>query len=552
MQLVYGFPGQKNDDELLDIYIYDKPGNYFWSKPSGCRYVIVWVVGGGGGGGSGRKGLAGSLRLGGSPGASAGINWMEVQADILSSNCSITVGEGGKGANKNTTNSTNGSSGSSGSSSSFGLQFNDYSSSSTILTSDGASGGSGGTSTTRGSPSTNQAFQLSHMFRPGGFYNNSQKFSASSGYGSDISTTNTIQYTNNFPHGYDMDVYGFMNKIFFSGAIANPASGGTIGLDGCKGIHGVGGGGGGPGTDSSVDAGAGGNGGDGLVIVMCFGGNIPCNFQGFNSNGQWYKPKDENFTTARIVCQAGGGGGGSGRRGLLTTARGGGNGGGAGGISIVTIPLNYLPDVVDVTVGLGGIGGVDTVTNDSNGNPGSNGGDSSFGNFIIAVGGGGGPGGIAGAGTSGGAGGTGTVVGFLNSNNSGGTGLANSAVNISYTTSTNLYCGGGGGGGRQANSSTNGAPSIGRTSQLYNAGSLHDGVGGTVNPRTPFATDDFFGICASSPAIGGRADGYTVGASGSNAKRGGGGGGGGGMTNGGAANNAGGNGGDGQVYILCY
>lgn len=68
----------------------------------------------------------------------------------------------------------------------------------------------------------------------------------------------------------------------------------------------------------------------------------------------WFKPR--GFTMCNIICIGGGGGGGGGFTGIAGSARGGGGGGGSSGQSIVTIPIEFLPDRLYIQVGAGGQG----------------------------------------------------------------------------------------------------------------------------------------------------------------------------------------------------
>lgn len=68
----------------------------------------------------------------------------------------------------------------------------------------------------------------------------------------------------------------------------------------------------------------------------------------------WLKPRGK--TMCQIMCIGGGAGGGGGFTAAAAATRGGGGGGGSSGISRVTIPLFFLPDILYVQVGNGGLG----------------------------------------------------------------------------------------------------------------------------------------------------------------------------------------------------
>lgn len=68
----------------------------------------------------------------------------------------------------------------------------------------------------------------------------------------------------------------------------------------------------------------------------------------------WVKPRGKSM--AQILCAGGGGGGGGGFTAAAAAARGGGGGGGGSGLSKLTVPLFFLPDILYVQVGAGGAG----------------------------------------------------------------------------------------------------------------------------------------------------------------------------------------------------
>lgn len=70
----------------------------------------------------------------------------------------------------------------------------------------------------------------------------------------------------------------------------------------------------------------------------------------------WRKPK-RDIALVNIIAIGGGNGGGGGFSGAAASARGGGGGGGSSGISRVTFPGLFCPDVLYIQVGCGGNGG---------------------------------------------------------------------------------------------------------------------------------------------------------------------------------------------------
>ena len=76
--------------------------------------------------------------------------------------------------------------------------------------------------------------------------------------------------------------------------------------------------------------------------------------QRFTSSQVWRKPS--NATMVYIYCVGGGGGGGGGFSGLAGTARGGGGGGAASPMTTCLVPAMFVPDSLNVVVGVGGAG----------------------------------------------------------------------------------------------------------------------------------------------------------------------------------------------------
>ena len=92
--------------------------NGTWTKPAGCNYVEVEIIGGGGGGGSGRK--ATNSNCGGVGGWAGPVSRTLFAASALGSTETITIGAGGTGGASVTTNNTDGNDGTDGGESSFG------------------------------------------------------------------------------------------------------------------------------------------------------------------------------------------------------------------------------------------------------------------------------------------------------------------------------------------------------------------------------------------------------------------------------------------------
>jgi hypothetical protein len=83
-------------------------GSFTWTKPSGAKFVEVYLWGAGGGGGSGARRATTSGRAGGSGGQHGTVCVMRFNAAYLSSTETVVVGSGGTGGASVTTDDTNG------------------------------------------------------------------------------------------------------------------------------------------------------------------------------------------------------------------------------------------------------------------------------------------------------------------------------------------------------------------------------------------------------------------------------------------------------------
>jgi len=231
----------------------------------------------------------------------------------------------------------------------------------------------------------------------------------------------------------------------------------------------------------------------------------------------------------------------------------GGGGGGGGGVSYSEIPLSFLPETVDVTVGLGGGGGAGKTVDYSNGNHGSWGGKSSFGTYSDALGGQRGYAGGSNAGTI--AIGRGSSIhhmaynsynpGTLTGGGSSGTGGSTTGDTMSTSTYLGCFITGGGAGGAGINTSgTSGAGASSPKSLGY--GTISSATTSANNGATIYPTT--LGMFGSTGGGGGNSNAATV--NGGNGVRGSGGGGGAATTTG-TTSGAGGNGGDGYVVVVC-
>ena len=284
-------------------------------------------------------------------------------------------------------------------------------------------------------------------------------------------------------------------------------------------------------------------------------------YQVFNALGasdiqSWVKPRGKSHVS--IITVNPGGGGGGGFSAAAATARGGGGGGGGGAIArLVGIPIDLVPDVLYILVGLGGTGGAAGTA----GAPGvwstvmirSEASLLSQNRLLI--------GGSAAA--AGGGGGTATVVGTAGLASSAsanypmgmfGVFVSNAGINggaggaiaggvgqaVLWGNTSIGICGGAGGGGTTAADFAGGA--------ITSAGWFPTIAGGPAGSNR--GNDGFFSQVpwGASGGSGGGSSNTSIGGAGGNGAIGSGGGGGGAGVSGGA----GGNGGNGLVIISCW
>lgn len=104
----------------VDIQVFTSTGANTWTKPSGAKTVEVILIAWGGAGGSGKKGATLTDRTGGAGGGAGGYSKTTIQASILSSTETVTVGAWGAWGAAQSTNSTNGNAGTNWGNTTFG------------------------------------------------------------------------------------------------------------------------------------------------------------------------------------------------------------------------------------------------------------------------------------------------------------------------------------------------------------------------------------------------------------------------------------------------
>lgn len=248
-----------------DVQTFTSSGT--WTKPVGAKSVNIQLFGGGMGGGSGSRGAAGTSRIAGGGGGGGGYYNATINASLLGSTESITIGAGGNGGASRTSDQT-GQAGQTGGSTVFSFftitggrasTYNAAGTGGSLFGGNGAIGGSGGANGASAAPTT-AATTTSTASRGGG-----------GGAGLD---------TNNIP--FDGGT-GALSTI--AGGVTPTAGGSASGVkdgsDGASvtvGIPVCGAGGGGGASSTTSNAGNGGAGG-----FPAGGGGGGGSAQGFNS-----------------------------------------------------------------------------------------------------------------------------------------------------------------------------------------------------------------------------------------------------------------------------
>lgn len=249
--------GGSSPDPIVREYI----SSGTWTKPSGLKKLMVLIVGAGGGGASG------AATAGPTTGGVAGFGGyrleIELDASVLPSTASITIGTGGGGGLgvKNTNIANIGSSG--------GSSFFD------TYEAKGGDGGNTSTSLNVSSLFTKNSFRCADG-GIGGVGSTSSPTAGANGGGMYLNST-TLEYAaiggathNNGNNGYD-DIFKFWGSTYGIGT-GGSGGGGSSTTPGYGGNGGrcCGGGGGAGVMSSTIYSGKGGNGGNGLVILVEF------------------------------------------------------------------------------------------------------------------------------------------------------------------------------------------------------------------------------------------------------------------------------------------
>ena len=265
-------------------------GSNTWTKPTGCTYVLVEMIGAGGGGGSGRKGAAGTVRTGGAGGGGGTYVTKLFAASELTSTVAVSIGSGGGGGAIVSASDTNGNAGAPGGDTTFAA----------YIRAPGGGGGSGGAAASAtggagygstvlagaGGASNNTGLlgQSMTAFQPvwgagggapgGGITSANAESAGGTGGNGGISNTTT-------PTGGAGGAAGVAGSVGTAVTANTPQGGGAgggggssvstnAGAGGYGGIYGGGAGGGGAAVNAVGDAGAGGNGANGFCRVTSY------------------------------------------------------------------------------------------------------------------------------------------------------------------------------------------------------------------------------------------------------------------------------------------
>jgi len=284
---------------IINVQSFTSSGT--WTKPTGAKFVEVYLIGGSAGGGSGRTGAAGLALSGGGGGASPAIVHYTFYAADLSATETITVGAKGIGGAAITANDTDGIDGTAGGETAIGVGINTKLRTYTTagggggkLAAAGAGGGSsigatafntgqgsGGSSSSSGaigSSGTNSSgFNTLGGASGGGI--STSNIPGSGGIGSRWTSISVLPQTNGGANGTTsgsadagdgvlsaMKIFGFaLGTGGGGGAGATNRNGGNGGNG-----NGFSGGGGGGAARNGFASGKGGDGTDGLAIIITY------------------------------------------------------------------------------------------------------------------------------------------------------------------------------------------------------------------------------------------------------------------------------------------
>lgn len=104
-----------------DSQAYTTAGTFTWTKPSGAKWVEIFLFGGAGGGGAGGRYATTSGRSGGGGGGSGAFLLSSFSADALGATESVVVGAAGLGATAATTDTATGNNGGNGGNTTFSI-----------------------------------------------------------------------------------------------------------------------------------------------------------------------------------------------------------------------------------------------------------------------------------------------------------------------------------------------------------------------------------------------------------------------------------------------
>lgn len=284
-----GWPGG-GESRIPDFDLFIANGT--WNKPRGAyTHVDVYIVNGQAGGGSGRRGAAGTARVGGGPGGATAPVFARFRYADLPASVSVTVGAGGAGGVAQTVNDTDGNTGSNGNQSSFGTIL----SGGTVSTGGVGGGlGAGGAQGTNhpgtfaaptsgftasqtggaGAPGSSSHLAAVAVGGSGGGVNLSDVSSAGGQGGLNFNTTTRPAAGTSNGGAGGAGVTPTLTPGVYGGTGGGGGGGGDAAGTIAGGVGGAGGrgasGGGGGASTNGANSGAGGAGGGGFVIVVCY------------------------------------------------------------------------------------------------------------------------------------------------------------------------------------------------------------------------------------------------------------------------------------------
>lgn len=266
-----------------DVQIFATVGSSNWIKPAGAKSVNIQLFGAGAGGSSGSRGTAGSVRIAGGGGGGGGYFSTTIEASLLSSSESVTIGAGGPGGNARTTDQL-GQAGQTGGDTIFGLfratggrgpsSYETAGLAGSLMGGGGAPASLAGSNGSSAAPSALSTFSSTYS-RGGGSGGglNASNIPTNGGNGGFATTINQAGGAFGIAGGVvnGGDGYSVTAGFFVAGSGGGGGASATTGNAGSGGNGGFpAGAGGGGGAAEAGNSGAGGTGANGLAIITTY------------------------------------------------------------------------------------------------------------------------------------------------------------------------------------------------------------------------------------------------------------------------------------------